>query len=477
MLKFKLDKLMATSLIALAVSSNSIDAGERSRLGQGETQPTASAQDLTTLPIPRYRFEGAKTYNALKAKADSGDEVAKKVLENYNGSAISTDLSAAKKAAAAYNSKDVSAPPSTVASPSVTRTAPLTTPLPRSRALLQGVGAAPSRVNTTPSSDAKAEVVVPKNGFDAIRLYSALKEKADKGDKAAEQVLNKYKSSDFQRLNLAVEAATTYNNSLKGAAEKEILSEVPALKAELASAEAQVPAKPGTSAGKNVEKIKEIAERCINDFGKEEAKYKEKIKALENELKQTKHCPTGAIGASKEKRDFVKEMEELVHKMSTSNDPKELELLNLKIGQLERESSEAGVVLGEAAEKKAAAEEAQKLKEQQQQARQALKKIEEDKDIQAYETKGAWLPTLATSKVLADYLNHNENDLFANFVNATISLKIGGLIEQEGNENVLRALRHMVHKFQAKGNLSQKQKDELSVLANKIDLRLGSLGG
>lgn len=475
MLKFKLDKLMATSLIALAMSSNSIDAGQRSRLGQGETQPTASTQDLTTLPIPRYRFEGAKTYNALKAKADSGDEVAKKVLENYNGSALSTDLNAAKNAAIAYNNKNLT-PPKEGVPTSVTRTAPVITPSPRSTVPTQGMGAVPSRVKLTSSSDAKAEVVVPKNGFDAIRLYSALKEKADKGDKAAEQVLNKYKSSDFQRLNLAVEAATTYNNSLKGAAEKEILSEVPALKAELASAEAQVPAKLGTSAGKNVEKIKEIAERCINDFGKEEAKYKEKIKALENELKQAKHCPTGAIGASKEKRDFVKEMEELVHKMSTSNDPKELELLNLKIGQLERESSEAGVVLGEAAEKKAAAEEAQKLKEQQQQARQALKKIEEDKDIQAYETKGAWLPTLATSKVLADYLNHNENDLFANFVNATISLKIGGLIEQEGNENVLRALRHMVHKFQAKGNLSQKQKDELSVLANKIDLRLGSLG-
>jgi len=73
MLKFKLDQLMATSLIALVVGSSAI-------------------ADQTPLSVPRYRFEAVKTYNALKAKADAGDEVAQKVLSNYNGDNISKDL-------------------------------------------------------------------------------------------------------------------------------------------------------------------------------------------------------------------------------------------------------------------------------------------------------------------------------------------------------------------------------------------------
>lgn len=485
MLRFKLDKLMATSFVALVMSSGSIESGQiqRSRLPLGANQPNASAQDQTTIPEPTYRFHAAQTYRTLKEKADGGDEIAKKVLENYNGSAISTDLSAAKKAAAAYNSKDVTAPssPSVGASPRATRTAPLTTPLPRSnRAPLQGMALTPSRIKPT---EATAEVVVPTNGLEAARLYTILKEKEDKGDKAAEEILKKYKRSDFQKVTVAAEAATAYHKAAKEAAEgvhetaklsteTATPSAVPALKAELAKVEA----KTSTPTESKVEEIVETANHCISNV----AKYEEEIKALKEELKAVKHCPTA--GAPKGKRDFAAEMEELINKMNTATDKKELELLNLKIGQLERESAEAGVVLGEAAEKKAAAEEAAKLKELQAQERQALKKAEEDKDTKAYETKGTWLPKLATStadpkvKTLPHYLNQPEDSLFASFVNATESLRIGGLIEQEGNENVLRSLRYMVHKFQGKGNLSQKQKDELSVLVNKIDLKLGSMG-
>jgi len=447
MLKFKLDQLMATSLIALVVGSSAI-------------------ADQTPLSVPRYRFEAVKTYNALKAKADAGDEVAQKVLSNYNGDNISKDLNAAKNAATAYNNKDVTAP-KVESSASGARIPTVTSSSPRTRAPLQGMA-------STSTNGDKTEVMVPTNGLAAVRLYSAFKEKAEKGDKVAEQILMKYKGSDFQKLNIAVEAANTYNRLIKTTgmakptAEVKTPSEVPILKEELKKAEAQASTKPE---GETITlKYRGLAEHCISNV----AKYEEEIKALKKELEAAKHCSTA--GAPKGKRDFTAEMEELVHQMSVATDPKQLELLNLKIGKLERESAEAGVVLGEAAEKKAAAEEAKKLKELQQQEREALKKVEEDKDTKAYETKGTWLPALSTSKALADYLNRTENDLFASFDNAVQNLKVAGLIEQEGNENVLRALRHMVHKFQGKGSLTQKQKDQLSVLENKIDLKLGSMG-
>ena len=176
MLKFKLEKLVATSFVALVMSSGSIESGQRSRLPLGGGQANTSAQDQATLAIPNYRFEAAKTYAALQKKADAGDEIAQKVLSNYNGSNISTDLSAAKNAAAAYNNKDVT-PPSTGASVNPTRTAPLTSPLPRSRAPMQGIASLPSRVRATPSNDDNTEVEVPKNGLQAARLYSTLNEK------------------------------------------------------------------------------------------------------------------------------------------------------------------------------------------------------------------------------------------------------------------------------------------------------------
>jgi|GEM_PF-5782232 len=369
MLKFKLNTLTATSLIALAMSIGSVEsAQQRSRLGLG-AQPTSTGQDQGMLPVPKYKFQAAQTYKTLKEKADGGDDLAKKVLEKYNGAAISTDLSAAQNAVSAYNKKDLA-------------------------------------------------------------------------------------------LGGAREAA-------KPAAKMETPSEVPVLKEELKGAEAQASTKAG---GETITaKYRGLAEHCISNV----AKYEEEIKALKKELEAAKHCPAPA---SKGKRDFAAEMEELVKKMETATDKKELELLNLKIGQLEREAAEAGTVLGEAAEKKAAAEEAKRLKELQAQERQTLKKAEEDKDSKAYETKGSWLPTLSTPKELANYLNQSEDSLFGSFVNATQSLRIGGMIDQEANENVLRALRHMVRKFQGKANLSQKQKDELSVLANKIDLKLSSMG-
>lgn len=473
MLKFKLNILTATSLIALAMSIGSVEsAQQRSRLGLG-AQPTPTEQDQGGLPVPNYRFQAKQTYETLKEKADGGDDLAKRILEKYNGAAISTDLSAAKNAVTAYNNKDVSSLP-TGASPSMARTAPITTPAPRSRTPIQGMAANSSRVKPNSSGDNKTEVDVPTNGLMAVRLYSQLKEKMDKGDKVAEQILKKYKSSDFQNVTIAAEAATAYNKATKEAterthetvksAETKTPSEVPVLKAELANAEAQASTLP-----EKKEEIIKAANHCISDV----AKYEEEIKVLKKELEAAKHCPAAA---SKGKRDFAAEMEELVKKMETATDKKELELLNLKIGQLEREAAEAGTVLGEAAEKKAAAEEAKRLKELQAQERQTLKKAEEDKDSKAYETKGSWLPTLSTPKDLANYLNQSEDSLFGSFVNATQSLRIGGMIDQEANENVLRALRHMVRKFQGKANLSQKQKDELSVLANKIDLKLSSMG-
>lgn len=286
MLKFKLDKLMATSLIALVVSSPT-QAELRGRIGG--TQPSASSKDQTTLPIPRYRFEAAQAYKSLKEKADGGDEIAQKILSNYNGDAISSDLSVAQNAAAAYNKKDVT-PPSTGASPSTTRTAPLTTPSPRSRTPLQGMALTS---NPTPSSDSKAEVTVPTNGLGAVRLYSILKEKADKGDKVAEQVLKKHKSSDFQNLNLATEVAATYNRLIKETpvetkpTEEEVPSEVPALKEELKSAEAQASTKTGETI---TEKYKGLAEHCITNV----AKYEEEIKTLKKEMEVAKHSSAGA---------------------------------------------------------------------------------------------------------------------------------------------------------------------------------------
>jgi hypothetical protein len=96
MLKFKLNQLIATSIMVVALGSGSI---------------LAAGEGAAPLEVPKYRFQGKTVYSTLKSRADAGDEVARQVLENFEGVNMTTNLSLATAAAQAYNKKDVTSLP------------------------------------------------------------------------------------------------------------------------------------------------------------------------------------------------------------------------------------------------------------------------------------------------------------------------------------------------------------------------------
>ena len=174
-------------------------------------------------------------------------------------------------------------------------------------------------------------------------------------------------------------------------------------------------------------------------------------------------------------RDFNQEYIVLERHLAQSSDSKHQEVLSEQIEKLESDAKQHGVLIGS---------EAASARKELERLRSAALLSAQYKELQVREVA---LDAEAYAAEIQNVKNHapvagsleallllEEEQLYVNqFTNAVRNLQIKAQIESEQNQNVLRSLRHLVHKFQdAKRAKSSKEVGELSDLKNAINLKL-----